>query len=65
VTNRLPDLAPSTLLNETLTPQMLVPFFHNKNDGAAGKDTGVFGSMRFTPPRPAGRPSSKATLKTE
>lgn len=65
VTNRLPELAPATPPNETLTPQMLVPFFHRKSDGPAGKETGVFGSMSFTPPRPETRPSSKATLKSE
>jgi hypothetical protein len=61
---QLPALAEPANQSDVLTPQMLVPFFHQRNAGGKSSETGVYGPLIFAPPRPGPKPSSTATLKT-
>jgi hypothetical protein len=62
---QLPALPAAPAEATVITPQMLVPFFYQKDAEAKGKEAGVVGQLLFTPPRPGHAPSSKAVLKTE
>jgi hypothetical protein len=47
-----------------ITPQMLVPFFQRRSGGTNSMETGVLGSVLFSPPRPATNVTSKAAYAT-
>ena len=65
VLDALPAWPAAAAQAETLTPQMLVPFFYQQKTESGGKDVGVGGSLIFTPPQTRPKPVGKATLKTE
>lgn len=48
--------------DDTVSPQMLVPFFNNNNNrGRKGSDAGVIMPLNFAPPQTIAPVSSKAT----
>jgi hypothetical protein len=65
VLGALPAWPTAAAQTETLTPQMLVPFFYQQRPAPGGKDVGVAGSLIFSPPQTQLKPMGKATLKTE
>jgi hypothetical protein len=47
-----------------ITPQMMLQFFERRNGGTNSINTGVLGSVLFSPPRPATNATSKAAYST-